>query len=190
MKRLDLLKCLSHTSWGSDQTAMLRIYRAIVRSKMDYACFIYGTAKENVLKLLDPVHNAAIRLCTGAYCSSPVESLYADSGEHSLQKRRLQVLMQYYARTLQLESSAAYPYVDIETILPPEVRPGHVKKTLNEEILAAVSTLTLTISTLPFLFPGIPVWQAGQVICREYSYPKKENCSPQHNENSFQGSSG
>ena len=134
MKRLDLLKCLSHSSWGSDSPSMLRIYRAIIRSKMDYGCFIYGSARETTLKLLDPVHNSAIRLCTGAYRSSPVESLYAESGEQSLGKRRLQMLMQYFARTLQLESSAVYPYVDLDNEFS-DFRPGHVK-TLNENIKA------------------------------------------------------
>ena len=44
-----------------------------------------------------------------------MESLYAESGEQSLGKRRLQMLILYFARTLQLESSAVYPYVDLDT---------------------------------------------------------------------------
>ena len=31
MRRLDLLKVLSHTTWGSDRTTLLRIYRAVIR---------------------------------------------------------------------------------------------------------------------------------------------------------------
>ena len=72
LRRLDLLKCISRTSWGSDRTTMLRVYRAIIRSKLDYGCFLYGTASRSSLQLLDSIHNAAIRLCTGAYRSSPV----------------------------------------------------------------------------------------------------------------------
>ena len=41
-KRLDLLKTLSHTTWGSDRTTMLRLYRSIIRSKLDYCSFIYA----------------------------------------------------------------------------------------------------------------------------------------------------
>ena len=72
IKRLDLLKCLSANSWGADRTTMMRVYRAIIRSKLDYGCIIYGSAKENVLNKLDSVHNTAIRLCTGGFRSSPV----------------------------------------------------------------------------------------------------------------------
>ena len=132
-----------------------------------------------MLKLLDPVHHAAIRLCTGAYRTSPVESLYAESGEPSLEKRRMQLILQYYGRTLQLESAASFSYVNAEAV-DSNVRPGHVS-TVNERIVTAISSLNLEISTMPFCFPSRPVWQVSpQLLCTEYSYPKKDNCSPQH----------
>ena len=112
MKRLDLLKCLSHTTWGSDRTSLIRIYRSVIRSKLDYGSMIYHSAKDNILKKLDPIHNTAIRICTGAYRSSPVDSLYAESGEPPLQIRRQQLLLQYYARSQQLPTSIAYSYTD------------------------------------------------------------------------------
>ena len=36
------------------------------------------------LRSLDPVHNQGIRLSTGAFRTSPTNSLYAESGELSL----------------------------------------------------------------------------------------------------------
>ena len=87
-KALEVLKCESNTKWGGDRTTLLRLYRSLVRSKLDYGCFVYWTASDNVLKKLDPVHTAAIRLATGAFWSSPVTSLYAESGEPPLQIRR------------------------------------------------------------------------------------------------------
>ena len=39
VKRLDLLKHLSNTDWGAHRTIMLRLYRSIIRSKLDYGCF-------------------------------------------------------------------------------------------------------------------------------------------------------
>ena len=66
---------------------MLRLNRALIRSKLDYGCMIYGTAKDGLLGSLDPVHNAALRLCMGAFRSSPVVSLYSDSGEIPLSER-------------------------------------------------------------------------------------------------------
>ena len=75
VKRLDLLKHLSNTNWGAHRTIMLRLYRSIIRSKLDYGCFLYDSACRSTLRSLDAVHHAAIRLCTGAYRTSP--RLYA-----------------------------------------------------------------------------------------------------------------
>ena len=36
LKALNLLKVLSHTSWGADRTALLHLYRSLIRSKLDY----------------------------------------------------------------------------------------------------------------------------------------------------------
>ena len=93
------------------------------------------------LQLLDSIHNAAIRLCTGAYRSSPVVSLYADSGEMSLSLRRDQLLLQYYALTLQLPSSAMFPYVQPPQHPPIESIPIIATLELN---------LNLNIACLPF----------------------------------------
>ena len=110
-KHLNLLKSLSHTDWGSDYTTMLRLYRSIIRSKLDYGCFAYVTARSNVLELLDPIHNAAICLCLGAFRSSPNSSLLAESGEPPLSYRRHQLLLQFFARTQQLPTSLTSAYL-------------------------------------------------------------------------------
>ena len=66
-KKLQILRSVSHQKWGADRLTTLRLYRALIRSKLDYGCMIYGTAKDGLLGSLDPVHNAALRLCTGAF---------------------------------------------------------------------------------------------------------------------------
>ena len=47
LKALNLLKVLSHTSWGADRTSLLKLYRSLVRSKLDYGCIIYMALHEN-----------------------------------------------------------------------------------------------------------------------------------------------
>jgi len=172
IKRLDILKCLSHTSWGSDRTTMLRLYRAIIRSKLDYGSIIYTLAKDNVLQMLDPVHNAAIRLCTGAYRSSPVESLYCESGEPSLEKRRSQLLLQYYARTQQLPTGTAYKYIEQD---------NSTENTIKRAISTALTSHSIEISSIPFKYPTKPIWQTRpHMICNEHNYPKKDSRPDYH----------
>ena len=52
-KALSILRVLSHLSWGADRTTLLRLYRALIRSKLDYGCEAYSSATPNVLWMLD-----------------------------------------------------------------------------------------------------------------------------------------
>ena len=54
---MNILKVLSRTEWGADQTTLLKLYRSLVRSKLDYGCIVYGSASKTALAKLDPVHN-------------------------------------------------------------------------------------------------------------------------------------
>ena len=60
---INLLKVLSNTDWGSDKAVMLRLYRSLVRSKLDHGSVVYGSTYSSYLKMLDPVHNQGLRLC-------------------------------------------------------------------------------------------------------------------------------
>lgn len=55
--------------------------------------------------MLDTVHHLAIRLCTGAFRTSPIQSLYAESGEPSLSFRRDKLSLQLYTRVLAVPGS-------------------------------------------------------------------------------------
>ena len=92
---LNLLKVLSHTDWGSDTKTLLKLYRALVRSKLDYGSVVFRNAAAEDLKPLDVVHNQGIRLALGAFKSSPVESLYVEANEMPLNERRLELAMKY-----------------------------------------------------------------------------------------------
>ena len=85
---LNLMKKLSHTTWGADRSTLMMIYKATVLSILDYGCQIYGSASEATLKILDPIHNEGLRLCSGAFRSSPCNSLQVESGELPLNLHR------------------------------------------------------------------------------------------------------
>ncbi|GBM97932.1 hypothetical protein AVEN_228358-1 [Araneus ventricosus] len=74
-RSLNILRVSSTTAWGADRASMMRIYRAIILSKIDYGSVIYGSSRKTVLQRLDPVHHTALRICSGAFRTSPVKSL-------------------------------------------------------------------------------------------------------------------
>ena len=64
---LDLIKVLSNTTWGADRKVLLHLYRALIRSKLDYGCIVYGSARPSYIKRLDTVYNQGLRLCLGSF---------------------------------------------------------------------------------------------------------------------------
>jgi ribonuclease HI len=105
-KNLNILKVLSSTSWGADRTSLLKIYNSMIRSKLDYGCSVYGSARKSALQKLNTVQHTALRLCSGAFRTSPVLSLYADCCEAPLSIRRDLMSLQNYFR---ISSHANHP---------------------------------------------------------------------------------
>jgi len=89
-KGLNLLRVLAHTSWGADQETLLHLYRSLIRSKLDYGCIVYGSARGSYLRMLDP-----LRLCLDAYRTSPASSLCVEANELLLYFRRIKLSLQY-----------------------------------------------------------------------------------------------
>ena len=97
-KALQLLRVISSKDWGGDRTTLLRIYRSHIRSRLDYGCIVYGSARRSYLAVLDPIANQGLRLCSGAFRTSPIESLQVETGEPSLETRRLKLSLQHYMK--------------------------------------------------------------------------------------------
>jgi len=72
VKAMNILKSVSATDWGADQTIIMHLYRTLVRSRLDYGAVVYGSACDEVLKPLNAIANEAMRIATSAYKSSPV----------------------------------------------------------------------------------------------------------------------
>jgi ribonuclease HI len=108
LKALNLLKAVSGTKWGGDQKTLLTLYRALIRSKLDYGSVIYGSARKSYLKQLDTIHHQGLRLALGAFRTSPVSSLYVEADEPSLSERQIKLSLQYITKLKSNPSNPAY----------------------------------------------------------------------------------
>ena len=106
MKTLNLLKVVSHKDWGGDSSTLLKLYRTLIRSKLDYGSIVYGSARKSYLQMLDPIQNLSLRLCLGAFRTSPVESLQVEANEPPLSFRRNRLAVQY---ALKIKSNSTNP---------------------------------------------------------------------------------
>ena len=95
LKAMDILKVVGHKDWGADSETLLKLYRSLIRSKLDYGCVVYGSARTTYTQMLDPIQNQALRICLGAFRTSPVESLQAEANETPLRWRRQKLSVQF-----------------------------------------------------------------------------------------------
>ena len=87
LKALNVLKSVARTSYGSDRKTLVLPYRSLIRSKMDYACFIYDNTHDSTKRILDAVHHAAVRISIGAFRTTPSASLLVEADEPPLALR-------------------------------------------------------------------------------------------------------
>ncbi len=80
----NVLRCLTGLDWGETRSSLRKIYWALMRSTFDYGCIAYMSASETNLKKLDIEQAQALRICSGAFKSSPVAALQVEIGEMPL----------------------------------------------------------------------------------------------------------
>jgi hypothetical protein len=87
-KRLNILRCLAGTEWGADRDVLLRTQSAVVLATLRYGETAYGSAKNNILKQLEPVHNQGLRIAIGAFCITRTSEMIKEAGARSLMDMR------------------------------------------------------------------------------------------------------
>ena len=161
---------LSHTSWGADRTTLLKLYRSLVRSKLDYGCIIYGSARKSYLQMIDPIHNQGLRLALGALRTSPVASLYVEADEPSLYLRREKLSLQYAIRLADNPSNPAH-----EVTFPPNYVNLYEHFLLECGDFAQVRNNCFHVDNMKELFQDIHI-DSIMTFLRQINLFNKSNC--------------
>jgi len=96
---LNILKILSHTTWGGDSSTLIKIHKAVIQSKIYYGSTIYKTAPQSILKPIGSINNTGLSLAIGAYRSSPIYSIYNIASEPITEIKRNDLSLKYTARS-------------------------------------------------------------------------------------------
>ena len=64
LKTINIIKSISALDWGANQESILRVYKSLVRSRLDYSAIVYDSAAPSNIKILDPIANEALRSLT------------------------------------------------------------------------------------------------------------------------------
>ena len=81
------------------------IYKAFIRSKMDYGAAVFGSACKTLLGKLEVVQNSALRIVSGALKTSPVVSLRAELSVCSVQDRILENTVRFFYKASYAENN-------------------------------------------------------------------------------------
>jgi ribonuclease HI len=98
IKRINIMKAVAHKDWGADRVMLLRIYKALVLSKLNYGREFYSTASNTALQSLNIIQNTALRIATGARQTSPICSLEVECNILPLQLQKSKIVLDYYNR--------------------------------------------------------------------------------------------
>jgi len=99
-KRLNLLRAISGYGWGACKKTLLTIYKALIRSILDYGDVAYSSACKSSLDKLSCIQTEALRLCCGAPKGTAASTLQNECGELPLHLRRLQNSLKFGAKIL------------------------------------------------------------------------------------------
>lgn len=85
--KMNILKKLAYTKFGSSCLTLLKIYRTLIRPTTDYGSAIYNFTSPTHLNSLNIIHNTCLRLATGAFRTPSTPSLLCEAGELPLDIR-------------------------------------------------------------------------------------------------------
>jgi len=155
-RTMNILKYLNNKNFGLNRNYLLKIYRTLIRSKIDYGCQIYNTASTSILKNLEVTHNACLRICSSAFPTSPVLSIYCDLSEPPLQFRQLFLSSNLYFKILNYSENPIKSLFQNKIIKSTFVKSGKEKYLL--PLRLSKNNIPIKIHSLPQIFSSPPPW--------------------------------
>jgi ribonuclease HI len=181
LKAINLLRVVAHTDWGADCATLLRLYRALVRSKLDYGCIVYGSARDSYIEPLDRIQNLALRVCLGAFRTTPVPSLHVEAHETPLSLRRDKLALQYILKLKSNPKNPAYGCVfkpNFKTLF--EAKPNAIP-TLGLRLAQHIQDCGINLDNLcKYSISPTPPWtlQSATFIYELHYLGKKDDTPP------------
>ena len=107
-RRLNILKCISGREWGADRRTLLRLYTSLIRPILDYNAFLFGNISSTLVDRIETIQNAALRIATGAFRTTPISNLLVDTNIPPLIRRREYQLLRFFVRASSRPAELTY----------------------------------------------------------------------------------
>ena len=167
LSAINLIKHLSHLSWGADRRTLKQLHSALVLSKINYGAQVYGTFNSKVFKRLEPLQNACLRAITGAFRSTPAVSLCAETGILPLEFSRDLLNLGNLFKIQSMPSTPTHKAVIGQPTEEPSQRLEHLKELCLEYQVEMPSILRNSVSE-------VPPWTLSNIqLCPYYETGKR-----------------
>ncbi len=104
---LNLMRYISGTNWGASKNILLTIYKALIRSHIDYCSFAYSDCSKTLKKKIDTIQYKSLLIAIGGIKGTALYALLGESGELPLELRRKQLLIKYLLKLTNLKNNSA-----------------------------------------------------------------------------------
>lgn len=95
MKIINLLKVLAGSNWGIHPKHLRNLYISLVRSRIDFASFLYDNAAKTHVTKLDRIQNIALRIIGGFIKTTPIHVMECELCIPPLEFRRRYLATKY-----------------------------------------------------------------------------------------------
>lgn len=79
--KLNVLRALTGRFSEASRCTLIKVAKAFIVPSILYGAELWSRGGKNLLKILGPQYNEALRICSGAFKSSPIDSLMVESGQ-------------------------------------------------------------------------------------------------------------
>jgi hypothetical protein len=107
---INLLQSISNRHWGADRSLLLKLYRVLIRSQLDYAAVLYASAAPSTPAKLNVIQNNCLRIALGCRKTTPISFIEIEANIPPPTIHRHEVACKYYYRIIQLSMC---PIVDV-----------------------------------------------------------------------------
>ena len=101
-KILNLMRKITGSTWGANRVTLMMVYRALIRSVLDYGSLAFMNCAPLLLRKLDTIQYKALCIATGVGQGTGREALLQEVGELPLSLRRKELATRYWAKISQL----------------------------------------------------------------------------------------
>lgn len=109
---INILKHLTGYRWGANKKSLLKVYRACIKSLLNYGAPAFHNASKTALKKLDLIQSKCLRIINNSHLSTPIAAMQASTGEPPLDIQRTHQIIKYGINSLTYNIPTKHSFLD------------------------------------------------------------------------------